>query len=88
MRDCGYELVDHSSYFPDLAPYIFFSPANITVGFRIFKVTGGAKDDVHASHMGGGGGGGGGALPLLTVVEPCRWTGCDFPVINIDTGSA
>ena len=31
-------------------------------------------------------GGGGGALPLLTVVETCRWTGYDFPVITIDTG--
>ena len=30
--------------------------------------------------------GGGGALPLLTVVGTCRWTGYDFPVINIDTG--
>ena len=30
--------------------------------------------------------GGGGALPLLTVVGTCRWTGYDFPVITIDTG--
>ena len=29
--------------------------------------------------------GGGGALPLLTVMGKCRWTGYDFPVINIDT---
>ena len=29
---------------------------------------------------------GGGALPLLTVVGTCRWTGYDFPVITIDTG--
>ena len=28
------------------------------------------------------GGGGGGLLQLLKVVETCRWTGYDFPVIN------
>ena len=27
-----------------------------------------------------------GALPLLTVVGTCRWTGYDFPVITIGTG--
>ena len=27
-----------------------------------------------------------GALPLLTVVGTCRWTGYDFLVITIDTG--
>ena len=31
-------------------------------------------------------GGGGGALPILTVMGTCRWTGYNFPVINIDTG--
>ena len=31
-------------------------------------------------------GGGGGVLPLLKVVGTCRWTGYDFPVINIGTG--
>ena len=30
--------------------------------------------------------GGGGVLPLLKVVGTCRWTGYDFPVINIGTG--
>ena len=33
------------------------------------------------------GGGGGRALPLLTVVGMCRWTGYEFPVITSDTGS-
>ena len=26
VRDCGYELVDHPTYFPDLAPSISCSP--------------------------------------------------------------
>ena len=35
---------------------------------------------------GGSGARGGGGTSILTVTGTCRWTGCDFAVINIGTG--